>query len=47
MRGCKKGYDKYAVGCVVRDIDHSGYNKLILKSHQENSVLDVIHATRR
>ena len=43
----KKGFDKYAVGCMVRDVDHSGYNKLILKSDQENSVLDVINATRR
>ena len=28
----KKGFDKYAVGCMVRDVDHSGYNNLILKS---------------
>ena len=47
MHDCKKGYDKYAVGCVVRDVDHSGYSKTMLKSDQENSVLDVPSAARR
>ena len=43
----KRGFDKYAVGCMDRDADHSGYNKLILKSDEENGVLDVVNATRR
>ena len=33
----KKGFDKYAVGCMVRDVDHAGYNSLILKSDQEKA----------
>ena len=23
----KKGFDKYAVGCMVRDVEQSGYNR--------------------
>ena len=34
----KKGFDKYAVGCMVRDVEQSGYNRVIIKGDQENSI---------
>ena len=43
----KKGFDKYALFCVVRDIEQSGYNRMILKSDQENSMTDIINAVKR
>ena len=43
----KKGFDKYAVGCMVRDVEQSGYNRVIIKGDQENSIKDVISAVRR
>ena len=43
----KKGYDPYSFACVIRDIDHSGYNKLMLKGDQENSMKDIIEAIKR
>jgi hypothetical protein len=43
----KKGFDAYALFCVVRDVEQSGYNRLILKSDQENSIKDIISAVKR
>ena len=43
----KKGYDKHALSCLVRDVEQSGYNRLLLKGDQENSMKDIIEAVRR
>ena len=43
----KKGFDAFALFCVVRDVEQSGYNRLILKSDQENSIKDIISAVKR
>ena len=43
----KKGFDPYAIQCVVRDVEHAGYNRLILKSDQENSIQEVMRAVKR
>ena len=43
----KKGFDKYAVGCMVRDVEQAGYNRLIIKNDQENSIRDVVNAVKR
>ena len=37
----KKGFDKYAVGCMVRDVEHSGYDGLIIKGDQENRIMTI------
>ena len=43
----KKGFDKYALFCVVRDIEQSGYNRMILKSDKESSMTDIINDVKR
>ena len=43
----KKGMDAFAVNCLVREIEASGYSRLIIKSDQENAIKDVVSAARR
>ena len=43
----KKGSCPHAIKMVSREIDLAGYNRLILKSDQENSILDLLKAAKR
>ncbi len=43
----QSGLDEYAVGAVVREIELSGYNRLILKSDQGPDILNLLKAVKR
>ena len=43
----QSGLDSYAVGAVVREIELSGYNQLILKSDQGPDILNLLRAVKR
>ena len=43
----QKGFDKNAVIFIVKDVEHSGYSRLILQSNQEISIEDIINAVKR
>ena len=43
----KKGPDPFAVHVVVKEIEASGYNKMIVKSDQEPAILDLLRTARR
>ena len=43
----RKGPDPFAVHVVVKEIEASGYNKMIVKSDQEPAILDLLRTARR
>jgi thiol-disulfide isomerase/thioredoxin len=43
----QSGLDSYAIGAVVREIELSGYNQLILKSDQGPDILNLLRAVKR
>ena len=43
----QSGLDSYAVGAVVREVELSGYNQLILKSDQGPDILNLLRAVKR
>ena len=43
----QSGLDDYAVGAVVREIELSGYNRLILKSDQGPDILNLLKSVKR
>ena len=43
----KKGHDPHAIKMVGREVRLAGYNRLILKSDQEPSVLELLEAVKR
>ena len=43
----KKGHDAHAIKVIKREINLSGYNRVIIKSDQEPSILEVMRAVKR
>ena len=43
----QKGINGYAVRAVAREIELSGYNRMILKSDQEPAILNLLRAVKR
>ena len=43
----QSGLDSYAVGAVVREIELSGYNQMILKSDQGPDIVNLWRAVKR
>ena len=43
----EKGVNGYAVGALAREIELSGYNRMIIKSDQESALLNLIGAVKR
>ena len=42
-----KGVDRFAIKALGRDIELAGYRRLIIKSDQEPSILELIHPVER
>ena len=43
----EKGLNGYAVGALAREIELSGYNRMVMKSDQEPAILNLIRAAKR
>ena len=43
----QKGSNEYAINAVAREIQNTGYNRLIIKSDQEPAIKELVNAVKR